>query len=89
MQEGQGFREELKVKLRRGGPNDPGFRSGGKTLRESKSLFAGKAGVVSYKKRILSGNLVLEDAYRLFPVTYNSTGRVRQAVGDTGLLVRY
>jgi hypothetical protein len=89
LQEDQGLREELKVKLRRGGPNDLGVRNGGNTLRESKSLFADKGGVVSYKKRILNGKLVLEDAYRPYPVTYNSTGRVRQGDGDTGLLVRY
>ena len=89
LQEDQGLREELKVKLRRGGPNDPGFRNGGNRLREGKSLFADKGGLVSYKKRILNGNLVLEDAYRPYPVTYSSIGGVRQAAGDTGLLVRY
>lgn len=72
------------------GADDVSSRSRGNTVRDSKSPFADKRGVASYQKDTFARNLALEDAYGpYYLVTYNSTGRSRQSVGDTGLFVRY
>ena len=76
--------------LCKSGPDDVSSRNCGNTLRDSKSLFADKGRVASYQKDALARNPAPEDAYGpCYLVTYNSTGRNRQSVGDTGLFVRY
>jgi len=76
--------------LCKSGPDDVSSRNCGNTVRDSKSLFADKGRAASYQKDALARNPAPEDAYGpCYLVTYNSTGRNRQSVGDTGLFVRY